>query len=466
METTNLEHCEGTPLRGAQDRPVRVGFINKWVFFFCISSWVCGCCLLIGPLGSVIWPLQIVLLVGSDKKELYIAIIFGLDAVIALGTIFVAGIMSDRCTSRWGRRKPFLLVGTITSLVLLVVCVFAENYKSIWIFAMLVMGLNLCLSIAGGPFQGLIPDSVNETQTGAASGVNGFAVEMGNLIGFTLTAGYLHINKYALWLIYTVLGGLFALFSLPTIFGFRERPRADRPPRLTLREFVKAFHLPTSRYSLFFGAISIKFFATMACFTAHPFLAYYIHDVIFQHSAEITKSGYFTAITIVIAVTASIPTSLFAGRASDKVGRKPMVIIGILLMVISNGILLLSTFYSNIKLIFGSGLAYGMGNGIFSTSNWALLVSSLPNKDNSAAKDMGIRAIICGIPEIVAPMISGAIIHHFKSSSFELAYRIVFPLACFWGLVAFILACIFIKPQKYQPQEEINIAQASGDANV
>ena len=56
-------------------------------------------------------------------------IIMALDNILALFMLPLFGMISDRCTSRLGRRTPFILVGTIAAAILLVCLSFVDNYQ-------------------------------------------------------------------------------------------------------------------------------------------------------------------------------------------------------------------------------------------------------------------------------------------------------------------------------------------------
>jgi Na+/melibiose symporter-like transporter len=78
------------------------------------------------------------------------------------------GLLSDRSTSRFGRRRPFIFVGVMLDLVLLVAIGLSGNY---WELFAAVLFIQISSNISHGALQGLIPDLVPEDQRGQASGV-------------------------------------------------------------------------------------------------------------------------------------------------------------------------------------------------------------------------------------------------------------------------------------------------------
>src|SRR5262249_28724200 len=99
----------------------------------------------------------------------------------------VVGGISDRTSTRWGRRRPFIFAGTAGDLVFLTGIALAGNY---WWLVFFYFGLQFASNTAQAPYQGLLPDVVPEGQRGEASGYYGVA----NLVGIaagTVGAGLL-----------------------------------------------------------------------------------------------------------------------------------------------------------------------------------------------------------------------------------------------------------------------------------
>ena len=60
----------------------------------------------------VLLPSQIQKLVGDHRKGEVLGIICLFSALFSVGLAPVFGLLSDNCTHRWGRRRPFLVMGT------------------------------------------------------------------------------------------------------------------------------------------------------------------------------------------------------------------------------------------------------------------------------------------------------------------------------------------------------------------
>ena len=60
-------------------------------------------------------------------SQAWSGVIMALDNILALFLLPLFGAISDRCTSRRGRRTPFIVVGTLIAAVLLIALSFVDS---------------------------------------------------------------------------------------------------------------------------------------------------------------------------------------------------------------------------------------------------------------------------------------------------------------------------------------------------
>ena len=104
-------------------------------------------------------------------------------AVISILIQPTVGSISDYTVSRWGRRKPYIVIGSLLDLVFLAGIALSNTILMLGAFAAL---LAFSTNIARGPFQGYVPDLVPEKQVGLASAMVGLMQILGNVTGFVL----------------------------------------------------------------------------------------------------------------------------------------------------------------------------------------------------------------------------------------------------------------------------------------
>ncbi|HSG86059.1 MAG TPA: MFS transporter, partial [Candidatus Limnocylindrales bacterium] len=126
---------------------------------------------------------------GGDSGELILIAMELVAMPVAALTMPVAGSISDHVTTRWGKRKPFILGGSAATFLAIVGLATAQHVVTLIGFFVL---LQLTTNIARGPFAGLVPDLVPERQVGIASGLMGLMITLGLVGGYLIISlGYL-----------------------------------------------------------------------------------------------------------------------------------------------------------------------------------------------------------------------------------------------------------------------------------
>lgn len=120
---------------------------------------------------------------GSEGSTLFVLNVAGsLVAALVQPTV---GSISDYTISRWGRRKPYILIGSILDALFLYGIASSNTILAVAAFMVL---LQVSANFAQGPFQGYVPDLVPEKQVGLASALVGLFQVLGNVAGFGIGA--------------------------------------------------------------------------------------------------------------------------------------------------------------------------------------------------------------------------------------------------------------------------------------
>ena len=143
-------------------------------------------------LHVLILPKRMEALYGPAASGLGLGVITLAGVVAALLVQPTAGAISDYTSSRWGRRKPYIVIGSLLSVVFL--WAVAASDSALSIVLSLVM-LQVASNIAQGPFQGYVPDLVPARQVGLASGLMGVMTIIGGVAGVAICLlGYLQLQ--------------------------------------------------------------------------------------------------------------------------------------------------------------------------------------------------------------------------------------------------------------------------------
>ncbi len=116
----------------------------------------------------------------NNNKAVALALVSSPGLLVALVSNPLFGMLSDRTAGRFGRRKPYILGGTLLNIVGLFLMAVAPNIILLMLALCLVQFAN---NGAAAPFHAYLPDLVNEEQRGLASGIMGVAQSLGILLG-------------------------------------------------------------------------------------------------------------------------------------------------------------------------------------------------------------------------------------------------------------------------------------------
>ncbi|HEV8194496.1 MAG TPA: MFS transporter, partial [Ktedonobacterales bacterium] len=185
---------------------------------------------------------------AGNNSPLLIALVAAPGLVIALIGNPLFGLLSDRTTGRFGRRRPYILFGALANVIGLAVMAFGPNLflhehsgatLSLSLVALMVglMITQAANNAAAAPFHALLPDLVPVEQRGTASGIMGIALFLGQILGFIVPAvtgfdnGRLARGEqnYAtfsgdLALAYMAVAFIVVLMAVLTFITVRERP--------------------------------------------------------------------------------------------------------------------------------------------------------------------------------------------------------------------------------------------------
>jgi MFS family permease len=211
-----------------------------WYDYITLNIYFLGLTTISQTMSPLVIPLLVQQFVGEAQKATFYGTARLWTLMTALLVQALMGILSDRSTSRFGRRRPFIFVGTLAALALMVVIGFSagmEGMTGYWfLFAMLIL-LQIASNIGQAAQQGLIPDLVPENQRGRVSGVKAlFEVPIPMiLVSFTIAK---LIGAGNMWGGILVAMGVLAVSMILTLF-VREEPLKESPSAFNWAPFLR-----------------------------------------------------------------------------------------------------------------------------------------------------------------------------------------------------------------------------------
>jgi len=402
---------------------------------------------------SVILPIRVLDFVPEAEKNTYLGLLVSTGLILAMVVQPIIGAISDRCGSRWGRRRPFIFAGVMLLVLLLPVIGLAGSYAIL--FAAYCL-LQISSNTAQSTHQGFIPDLVPDNKRGLASGVKGFLEILGGVA--LLYPISIFMDNYAnaggsqwLWLSLGLLGIVLLGFMLATVLTVREKPYILQPtggkPLPTLGDILAFLKnapprligfIRTQRGFVWFLASRLLFFLAMS--TIQRFALYFLDDVIGVEDPAASVFN-FSILAVIGMLLIVYPT----GRLSDRIGRKPIAIsAGI---VGAAGILIIIIYQSYTSVMVAAGFL-GVATGAFSSTNWALATDLVAK--GKEARYLGLANMATAGAGALAGFF-GPLIDHYKAVSVVLGYRIMLIIC----LAFFVLGGLLILKIKTRSTEDV-----------
>lgn len=154
--------------------------------------------------------------------------------IIAMLVQPAAGLLSDRSTSRFGRRRPYIFFGVLLDLLFLVLIAISQNY---WALLVAILLIQFSSNLSHGALQGLIPDLVPEDQRGMASGVKAIMELLPLLILAFTVASWVGEGLFTFAVAAT--GGALLLIMLLTLLLVKEEPLRVKPTTPILQPMLR-----------------------------------------------------------------------------------------------------------------------------------------------------------------------------------------------------------------------------------
>jgi Na+/melibiose symporter-like transporter len=129
---------------------------------------------------------------GAAYAPTYLTLFETIPLLLAIAVQPTVGTISDYTISRWGRRKPYIVIGALLDVVFLYG--FASSNVLIVMFAFIML-LQFSSNFAQGPFQGYVPDLVPKEQVGSGQRLMGVMIVIGQGLGVGIAAlGLIQLN--------------------------------------------------------------------------------------------------------------------------------------------------------------------------------------------------------------------------------------------------------------------------------
>lgn len=333
--------------------------------------------------------------VAPHARDLTLSQVSIVGAITAALAHLAFGALSDATSSRFGRRRPWIVGGWAATALSLVLVGLAQTP---WQLLGAVVMLQLAVNALYAPLAAVLPDLVPDHQKGEAAAWAGVALPASKL--FTaLVVGALLVTATSR---YAAVVAATALLVLPFALTLHEPPspavRARiTPPSLRLTAFADG------RFRRVFAS---RLLVETAVALHTLYLFFYLQDRgdLASRLPGVTPEAAF-GLLLTASTLGMLAAGAVSGSLSDRLGRRPVVIAGGVLIAAGVALLLLLPGWPGPLL---AQIVFGIGHGVYATSNLALVAEALPD-DARNGRDLGLMNVAVAASQALGPLIGIAL---------------------------------------------------------
>lgn len=354
----------------------------------------------VGVFAAWLGPIQVLLAKQSEavapgNKEFVFGLVTGVGAAVSVVANPAFGAISDRTTSRFGRRVPWVITGAVGGAIGLGILSGAH------VIALMLIGWCL-MQLFGNALlaaaTAVVPDRVPVAQRGVVGGWVAISQVLGALVGTALAAAF---NSFTLG--YVACAVFLLLSVVPYLLRRGDAVLTERPA-FVFGEFVKSFWISPRRYPDFGSAWLTRFLFNVGNALGTLYLFYYLQDEVGVADADtgvLTLTAIYSVCVLVTAIT--------FGRWSDRSARRKVFVTASGWVMAAAGVVL--AFWPTWPGAILGAIILGAGFGVYLSVDFALLTEVLPNARNRG-KDLGVINIANSLPQVLAPAIAAPIVKH------------------------------------------------------
>ena len=297
-------------------------------------------------------------------------IIMALDNVLAVVLLpFMGGLsdhMPEKFRSKWGRRMPFIVVGSVLGAVSFMLVNFAHNQHNLVLMLVTTAFVLLCMCSYRTPAVSLMPDVTPKPIRSSGNAVINIMGTIGGVVSLVLMT---FLNKFSEpnaagetflignnWALIGIICGMMILTTVIMILKIKENKFVDecqaKMKELGLVEEEEKEEKPKKKASIksVLGSLSKAELVSLIFILGSVFLWFFAYNALTTHfssfAIDVLKEKAFT-LPLLIANAAAFIMFIPSSIIGKKIGRKKTIILGI-------GMIIVGLAFSSIFLISGA----------------------------------------------------------------------------------------------------------------
>jgi len=367
----------------------------------------------LAPLFQIVAPLHAAALDAGGKTEILSrAMVWG--ALTAAVANIAMGAISDRTRSRFGRRRPWIALGAVLTVL---------SYVGIWRsstpgeFVWALVGFQLAFNVLMAPLSAVFADRVPILLRSTVSAMLGLSYPLAVALGSSLMALGPQYEPGRLALLASILLSAAAFFLI--VF---DEPSSERQPIAPSSQTGGSGSLLAPFRSRNFATVwTGRLLIATGYALVSIYLLYFVSDAVGWPGRTPERShAVLTAVAFVSVVIIASLLAMFGTRISR---RQPIALAGAVALCVATVALAIAPSWTVVVFAFA---IYGLGQGAYGSVEMGLMADALPTQDNRG-RDMGLNNLAVALPQAMAPI--AALI--LEQVGFDIRGLYVAAAACF-----------------------------------
>lgn len=381
-------------------------------------------------------------------NETLTGVIMAMDNVLAVFLLPFLGSLSDKVDTKFGKRTPFIVVGTALAILFMSFLPIADRTQNLMMFIIALFFLLISMGLYRSPAVALMPDLTPKPLRSQANALINLMGTLGGVYTLILISLLVSDEDRPDYTALFVGVGLIMVTAVVLLgLTIREKKLAaeiaameeDCAEAENAEVSSRASLAPEVKRSLFLILLTIFLW----------FMGYNAVTTAFSRYARnvwgVTGGGF--ANCLMVATVAAVIGYVPIGQISAKVGRKKCIQGGLAIVLVS---FLAAALFTQYHPIINVGFVLiGLGSAAVTVNTLPMVVEMC--KSGDVGKYTGLYYTFSMSAQIVTPILSGAVMQY-------ISYRALFPYCALFVVLA-IVAVGLVKHGDNRPEPKKNVLE-------
>lgn len=362
--------------------------------------------------------------------ETITGVIMAMDNVLALFLLPLLGGLSDKVNTRYGKRTPFIVVGTILAVIFMLMLPIADNRKNLGMFIICLFGALLAMGLYRSPAVALMPDLTPNKLRSKANAIINLMGAVGGLYALVMITVIISNKKNPNYMpLFTSIAVFMVVAILVLVCTISENKLKKEAILEYGEEEMQAKKEDETKKKVPMKKEVKKSLSFLLLSVALWYMAYNaVTTAISRYALHFwgDKSGMYTYCTMcamIVAIISYVPIGIIA----SKIGRKKTIMGGVVLMTLCYAVAICSTTYQ--PWLYIPFALIGFGWAAINVNSYPMVVAM--SRGSDIGKYTGLYYTFSMSAQVLTPILSGFLLE-------KVSYYTLFPYAVIFSVLAFV----------------------------